>query len=270
MIELPQGTEQLLWAICHDCRKKHPIRLSPGRKSDEMSDWWVKHEGHRVEFRQEDPLSLVDARSVLTNPWHTIRDWFRRLATKRVDRRAEASLPWLAYDPNTDDKTAYGSSAALTITLASLATSSTLVAGRESTAVSNTTNLYYDYLLGGYATVGTTPTANTQIEVWGYASEDDTPNYPSLVTTGLTGSDAAITAASRYFVTNAMNAISLMYVDTNTSDRKYSMAPLYIAPIFGGWVPKKWGIAVFHNTGVNFNATGGNHVFSHTGQYGTS
>lgn len=45
-----------------------------------------------------------------------------------------------------DTKLAYGSSSNLTITLASLATDSSLLTGRESTEVDNTTNKYIDYL----------------------------------------------------------------------------------------------------------------------------
>jgi len=51
-------------------------------------------------------------------------------------------------------KEAYAASAPLTLALESLAASSTIVAGRESTAVSNTTNLYLDYLVAGKITTG--------------------------------------------------------------------------------------------------------------------
>ena len=57
-----------------------------------------------------------------------------------------------------DIKTKYPASSAdttaLTITLASLATSSTLVAGRESTAVDNSSNVDEDHLVSGQITVG--------------------------------------------------------------------------------------------------------------------
>ena len=81
-----------------------------------------------------------------------------------------------------DEKIAYASSAALTITPASLATSATLVAGRESTAVVNTTNLYVDYLLAGKIMTGTTPTVSKQIQVWVYGQTEDTPLYPGTIT----------------------------------------------------------------------------------------
>lgn len=269
-LRLPERTQQLLWAVCHDCKKKHPILLTSGIQDNQLTDWWVKHEGHRIEYRQEDPFSLKAAAPLLRSPWQVVKGWFRRLLTKRADRRFEASLPFLSYDPNTNDLTAYGSSAALTWTLNSLATSSTLVAGRESTAVSNTSNLYYDYLFGGYFAVGTTPTINTTAEIWGYASQDDTPTYPSLVTTGITGTDAAATAATAGIKANALQPIASLAVDATTSNRQYNLAPLYMSAVFGGNVPKKWGCFFTHNTAVNTNSTAGNHVWSQTGQYGTS
>lgn len=280
VIRLPRCVgPQLLLAVCHDCKKRHPIELHPGVRDNQLTDWWVKHEGHRIEYRQEDPLSLWSPRAkdqVGSRPgmWDRVRDFvvgtFRGLAHKGRDRRFAASLAFLSFDPNANDLTAYGSSAALTITLASLVTSSTLVAGRESTAVSNTSNLYYDYLFGGFSTVGTTPTVNTTIEIWGYASQDDTPTYPSLVTSGITGSDAAATAATTGIKANALSPIASLLVDATTSNRQYNLGPLYISGVYGGNVPKKWGMWLTHSTAVNFNSTGGNHVWSATGQYGTS
>lgn len=268
-VRLKPGDAQLLWAVCHTCRRKHPIVVSgprTGIHDNELSDWLVKHPlgKHLVEFRQEDPFALP---GVLRKSWQTIKDWFRQLRSKRLDRRLDASLPWLLYDPNTNDKIAYGSSGALTWTLASLATSSTLVAGRESTAINNTTNLYYDYLFGGYSTVGTTPTANTFIELWLGVAQDDTPTYPSLVTTGLTGSDAAVTAVSATVKQQVLTPVTTLQCPATTSNVQYNMAPFFL---FGGSAPKYWNGVLFHNTGVNLNATGGNHVWSQTGSYGTS
>lgn len=276
-LRLPPGAKQLLWAVCHTCRKRHPIWTTPGVRDDQVSDWLQKHplhEGHRVEFRQEDPLSLYAARADAFGPgdwlartWETLKGWWRVLAGKDASRRFDASLPFLNYGPNTDDKIAYGSSAALTITLASLATSSTLLAGRESTAVVNTTNLYYDYQFGGFITVGTTPVATGFIEIWSYAAQDDTPTYPSLVTSGITGSDAGATAVTAGVKQNALTPVASLAVDATTSNRQYNCAPLYL---FNGCAPKRWGAWVAHSTNVNLNSAGGNHVLSYTGQYGTS
>jgi hypothetical protein len=265
--EILKPGEQLLWAVCHDCRKKHPLKLRPGVQDNELQDWWVKHLGHRIEFRQEDPFSHYSPLGLGERVIGYVRDWFRGLRSKGISRRFDASLPFLSYEPNTNDKIAYGSSAALTWTLASLASSATLVAGRESTKIDNTTNLYYDYLFGGFSTVGTTPTANTLIEIWAGVAQDDTPTWPSLVTTGLTGADAAVTAVSAGVKANTLTPITAIAVPAATSNVQYNMAPIFL---FNGCSPKYWNAVLFHSTAVNLNSTAGNHVWSQTGQYGTS
>jgi hypothetical protein len=163
-----------------------------------------------------------------------------------------------------DIKNEYGSSAALTITLASLATSATRTAGRESTAIDNTTNKYLDYLVSGKVTTGTSPTDNKQIDVWVYASFEDTPTYPDV----FDGTDSAETATSED-VRNAALLLAASVSTNNTSDRTYWIAPFSIAALFGGRMPKYFGVFVTHDTGVNLNATGGNHAFWQTGVYET-
>ena len=49
-----------------------------------------------------------------------------------------------------------------------------------------------------------------------------------------------------------------------TSNHTYEFGPCSIALAFGGFVPRKWGVFVVHNTGVNLNATGSNHEIKHT------
>ena len=162
-------------------------------------------------------------------------------------------------------KAKYATPVDLTITLASLATSSTRVAGRESTVVDNTSNLYSDALLAGKIRVGTTPTINTFIDIWVYAQRDDTPTYPTLVTSGITGTDAAATAATEGIRNNALKLAASMLVDATTTDRDYDFSPVSVASIFGGVLPKRWGCWVTHSTGVNFNSTGSNHKLTYTG-----
>jgi len=159
-------------------------------------------------------------------------------------------------------KLAYASSAALTITLVSLATSATLVAGRESTVVDNTTNLYLDYLLAGKITTGTSPTDAKEIRVYVYAQVEDTPTYPD----SFTGSDAAKTVTSTG-IRDAALKLAAVIPTNNTSDRTYWFGPISVAALFGGVMPKRWGVFVVHNTGVDLNATGGNQAIWQTGVY---
>ena len=160
-------------------------------------------------------------------------------------------------------KPSYASSASLTITLASLGTSSTFVAGRESTVVDNTSNLYDDALLAGQITVGTTPTANTQIYVYVFAVLNDTPTYPDV----MDGTDSAETLTSVGVGRGYLKLAAVCDVDATTSDRAYPFGPISVAQLFGGIMPNYWSVFVTHNTGVALNATGGNHFIDYTGVY---
>jgi hypothetical protein len=166
-----------------------------------------------------------------------------------------------------DIKIAKGSDSALTITLASLATSSTWVAGRESTAVDNTTNKYLDYELSGKITVGTSPTANTEIRIYVYSEIDETPTYPDVFDG--TDSDETVTGSSQGLRDGMLQLAKTILVDSTTSDRTYPFGKISIASLFGGVVPDHFGVFVTHNTGVNLNSTGGNHFIKVKGSYET-
>lgn len=162
------------------------------------------------------------------------------------------------YDSSTDTN-------ALTITLASLATSSSRVVGRQSTVVSNATTKYVDVILSGQVTVGTTPTTAKQIDIYVFAPikiATSTASYPIATATQLGETDAGAT-----FEIDQLRQLRWLGTLTNiaTSDRAYSLAPVSIASRFGGVMPIKWGIFVTHDTGVNLNATAGNHWFHWTG-----
>lgn len=146
---------------------------------------------------------------------------------------------------------AYQAAVTLTCTLASLATSVGAVAGRESTAQDNKdTDDAVDALVGGKVTVGTTPTVNTQIEIWAYGSYDDVS-----FSGGASGSDAALTPSDK----SLMKLLCVIPSVAATSNVTHTWGPFSIAQAFGGMVPPRWGIWISHNTGVNLNSTAGNH-----------
>lgn len=168
-----------------------------------------------------------------------------------------ATVSTVTYDSLTDTN-------AITITLASLATSATLVAGRESTIVSNVSALYMDAIVAGQITTGTSPSA-ANIQVFVYAPIKNVSSTWTLPKAGgsvLTGADAAAT-----FDAAQIQAIRLAYTtQTNTtSDRAYTVPPFSVAALFGGVLPIKWGLWIVHNTGVNLNSTGSNHWMHYTG-----
>jgi hypothetical protein len=144
----------------------------------------------------------------------------------------------------------YATPITLTITLASLASDTSLSAGRASAAVDNSSNQYIDFLVGGKVTTGTSPTASRQIEIWAYGSYDGT-----TYSAGASGTDAAFSPGTEKPL---MKLLQIIPTD-NTSNRTYEWGPCSVAQAFGGTCPSKWGVYVVHNTGAALNATAGNH-----------
>jgi hypothetical protein len=147
----------------------------------------------------------------------------------------------------------YISSSAVTITLASLATSATWLAGRESDLIDNSSSKYLDYLLAGKVTVGTTPTVSTEIRIYVVAMQDDS-TWPDV----FDGADSDETVTSAGVGSGFLKLGAVMLVDATTSNRTYYFGPFSVASLFGGVVPRKWVVFVTHNTAVNLNSTGGN------------
>ena len=143
------------------------------------------------------------------------------------------------------------SNTTITMDLANLGSSSTFVAGRESTQIDNTTNKFVDARVSGKVSVGTTPTVNTVIAVYVWGAETSLATTPLDV---LDGTDSAET------LTNSGVLFSLrpgptIAVTTTTSDIQYDILPFSVAALFGGTMPKFWGLFVAHNTGVNLRNT---------------
>ena len=155
----------------------------------------------------------------------------------------------------------YSSPTTITISPASLASSSTWLAGRESTEVDNTTNKYDDALVQGKITVGTTPTANTLILVYVWGSDTSAGTTAIDV---IDGTDSAETITSAGVRDGFLRLAASLSVDATTSDRTYPFGPFSVAGLFGQ-MPKYWGVFLAHNTSVALNATGGNHAFTYTG-----
>ena len=153
-----------------------------------------------------------------------------------------------------DIKIAYGAAFDLTITLASLASDTNLLDGRESAAIDNTTDKMLDYLISGKITTGTSPTASRSIQIWAIASFDGT-NWPDV----FDGTDSAELIS----LANVKNSSVCRLVDelstTSTSNEDYYFAGVSIARLFGS-VPPKFVLFVTHNTAANLNSTAGNHV----------
>jgi len=158
-------------------------------------------------------------------------------------------------------KTAYGSNGqALTITLASLADSST--AGRESTAVSNTSDLFLDVLITAKIKGANSGSivAPSSAFVYAYASVDGGSEWPDTVT----GTDAAITLNNPTQL-KLLGAIYAAAINTT-----YKGGPWSLAALYGGRMPEKWGVVVVNDIGTALSATGGDHGVEWQGIYATA
>ncbi len=152
-----------------------------------------------------------------------------------------------------DVKANYPAASDVTITLASLASDTNLLAGRESTALDNSSNLYLDYLVSGKITTGTSPTTARSIQVFAVGSSDGT-TWPDV----FDGTDSTETITSANHKNSICRFIAEMATD-NTSDRVYHFGPVSLASAFGGVLPVKVVFFVVHNTAVALNSTAGNH-----------
>lgn len=150
-------------------------------------------------------------------------------------------------------KPSYGTLTTVTMTLASLASDTNLVAGRESNSVDNSSDLAVDSLVMGQVKLGTTPTASRVVEIWAIG-QDGTD-----IAGGATGLDANLTPQNKQLFS------LLTIINTNsTTGQVYNWGPYSIAQAFGGTMPKKWSLYIVQNTGANFDATGGNFFVKYT------
>jgi hypothetical protein len=158
-----------------------------------------------------------------------------------------------------DIKTKYPSSdadtAAFTCTLTSLAASATLVAGRETTAITNTTNLDEDLLVSGKIAIQSHATVG-RVEVWAYAPISVTSGTPAYGKT--TGTDAAVTFDSR---SQAVAHGKLLWAFTSDASvtRSYFMPPTSLRQAFGE-LPTHVGLVVINGHGGALSATASDHA----------
>jgi len=140
-------------------------------------------------------------------------------------------------------KQKYSASAAMTITLASLP-SSTAGVGRQTTLVDNSVTKFERIIVFARIKLGTSPTGSRNI--YFYLLRSDNDGTPSI-TDNAGASDAAIT------VKNAIPVGSALVGFTPSTGDEFRLELPINDP------GPKWGIAVVHDTGANLNSTGSNH-----------
>ncbi len=143
----------------------------------------------------------------------------------------------------------FGASTAFTITVASLASSTTNV-GRQSTVVDNSTTRYSLVHIFGKIKQGTSPTGSKGVYFYAIRGDQNATPHRS---DGAGASDAALTRVNAPYITTGRNLASpatgdLIYVD----DFIVNPGP-------------EFGVIVTHDTGVNLDATGGNHWVRYIG-----
>jgi len=147
-------------------------------------------------------------------------------------------------------KDKYSVSAALVVTLASLASSSSGV-GRQSTLIDNSTARYQALLILVKLTQGTSPTGNKGAYV--YLIRDDKDATTPHRTDGAGASDAALTVQNAILIGVMQNKAS-----PSTGDVLYGE---FLVERPG----PQWGIAIVHDTGVALNSTAANHWVRYIG-----
>ena len=149
--------------------------------------------------------------------------------------------------------------------ITSLGTSSTWVAGYEWYTVdhtaSNPTGSCFDWFHQDVVQVGTTPSTATEIRAYLVGSADGT-TWPDV----FAGSAAARTLTSAGVGAGFLKLGAVGACDSATSNRNYPLA-FGTRATFGGSLPKKFSVFITHNTGVNLNATAGNHTYLATPEY---
>lgn len=150
-----------------------------------------------------------------------------------------------------DIKLVYPASSNLTVTnLHSLPSSATLVAGWESGAVDNTTNLYEDYRVTAKATVAAAGLSAGEIRMYFVGMLDDS-TWPDVFDG--TESTETVTDTEMRDAICRLGAVSV--TDTTNSDVYYLDCPS-VAAVFDGNLPAKFVIFITHSTGANLAASG--------------
>jgi hypothetical protein len=138
----------------------------------------------------------------------------------------------------------YSANTPITFDISSLGTSSTFVAGRESTQIDNTSTRYDDVLVtcDGITGGSTTPTIGQYIGIWVWGADTSLATTPIDT---LDGTDSAETLSS-VSVLNSLRFAAAPTVTAATGSLVYYFMPFSVAQLFGA-MPKFWGLFVAHN-----------------------
>lgn len=151
----------------------------------------------------------------------------------------------------TEIKDKFSTSAALTVTLASLATSATGV-GRQGTLVDNTTNRFTRAVIYYKITQGTSPTGSKAAYFYLIRSDNDATTQHNDAAGG--ASDGAWTALPN------VQPVHIAYNLASPSTGEVLQGSFVVEDL-----GPEWTIGVYHDTGVDLDSTGGNHWIRYVG-----
>jgi len=151
-----------------------------------------------------------------------------------------------------DLKQKYGNSTTITITLAGLADGSR----RQAQAVDNSSDLFFDALVGGKIKTGAGSGAGDYVDVYVAASADGGTTYGG----DCSGNDAA-------YAGEADNLTHLARVSTGAAGTTFDFGPFSIAAAFGGVLPEHWTLVFDNHSSSTLDATPGNHDVHYMGVY---
>lgn len=230
---------------CAGCRRFHEQLCHPNEFGRHFDSWEYKHSGPNCEIKA-------------IKCWHAIprnfneENFVQRIVNKFGQKLSTFILPWYLrtweFQENNNFQLAYTASQNLTFnSLNSLASDTSLVAGASSSGVDNGASAtLLDLGLTGKIQTGTSPTVSKEIDIWAWSTVDDTPQYPDVIN----GLDSLKTVTSTNVLSNAMSWVTSITNDSN-SNRNYPVKSTSLEAIFGGFVPRYWGLWVVQNTGVN-------------------
>jgi hypothetical protein len=265
---------------CHSCNHRHPIDLdpaNPGRDAQLVVDWYAKHNGHQGvglcwPGRTQKPSWVTRLKS-----WWEFRRFRPRAALAPGHYAAIKKFPLLACVgeappalvsmlPNADVKLAYGATATPTFTLASLAASSSLLGGRESTAIDNGASVkYLDYLVSAQYRSDSSNNQAGSIYTCVVSCFDDTPTWPDV----FDGTDSAETVSKQGVFNSICRFLSVIAADA-TASQNWSVTGASVAGCFGGIIPDQFVYFVTHNIQTSTNGwSASSNVFQHTPVYST-
>jgi hypothetical protein len=179
--------------ICRRCKKYHKVEgHNPLLFGQAAFDWEYRH--RQCELEHPGSVEFISTERI-----------FPKNFDDRPYETAGIGPQFLDWQENANATIVYIADAALTFDLTALPSSSTFVAGRESSVVTNSSN-YLDCRISGAFISGTTPTAPAEHRLYCVTPTEDTPTWPDV----FDGTDSAETVTN----TNILDSLPMIWSGT--------------------------------------------------------